>query len=55
MHVDYGPVEVGSYQDFSGDPVLKQQSASSNNVVLPAENILEQLSKVAVSYFPMHC
>ncbi len=49
----YGPIELGSFQDFFS--VLKQQFASSNSIFLPAEDIFERLSKVAVSDFSMHC
>ncbi len=49
----YGPDELESFQDFFS--VLKQQFASSSNIFLPAEDIFERLSKVAVSDVSMHC
>ena len=40
----YCSIELGSFQDFVG--ILKQQFASSNNLILPAEDMFERLSKV---------
>lgn len=42
----YVPSDLRCFQDFLG--VLKQNFASSNNVLLPAKDVLERLSRVAV-------
>ena len=46
----YGDIELGSFRDFLG--VMKQQFASDNNIFVPAEDIFERLSNVAVSDLP---